>query len=654
MFKRIHFEDECSSSSSSLTLGNTFNIDRRIEYTTTDKRPPDSEVCGDGKLQSLQNDSTLVIGRQTPEKNGLQQKQLFEKLNRSGKSPFLYPVPNEAGDYIHVYWTNTLRNYLNDIRQRIEDNLEENWKFYHPTFTDIPQTIFLTYNQYIIEPAYRQLSTFICNNDYRYFYLTIELIEELVHEVLRGNIVQKDSIDYITRLLQVYPLSAVIGWFDEYVKQQAPSRSAEKLVSWIKENKKRERLIDSGSRLIKPAIFKKDVEKVFLIKMLLYRLYPQIESDTYDAEVRDMLLNGVYKARTVKQILSSRLRDKRYYDKLQQEISRTFSSKADPANNVELFIEDVETFSIPFKFDVDSVEEAKEFTDSSGHKVYKIIEKKENPINHSMLTNVFIPPPPTSSFYIKKLNVSQKKTLKRISGSHRLNTLQKELGSFDKIAGIAPKFLPSTATEVITFRRVQRCPQPLSPKVCHSRKRRKTTVHESITTYLQLALIFSKVVNAVNKDDLRSLFAEAYPMLINEPLLLSYTTAYGPKITAYMVDKFLRRQVEAQLQLVWDSIEAKVVIHERITPVYIVLALMLNPVFSTFLTPEQQSVAQSSWDGFEATAHQFAESTDSCTVTQPITERKRIHCVLANSIALMRFTPQKLRSYHGKDIAKGS
>ena len=63
MFKRIHFEDKCSSSSSSLTLGNTFNIDRRIEYTTTDKRPPDSEVYGDGKLQSLQNDSTLVIGR---------------------------------------------------------------------------------------------------------------------------------------------------------------------------------------------------------------------------------------------------------------------------------------------------------------------------------------------------------------------------------------------------------------------------------------------------------------------------------------------------------------------------------------------------------------------------------------------------------------
>lgn len=647
MLKRVHFEDEaapCKTESA--------RIERNLRYPVSESLPPGSEQCEDNRLLSAINDRSLQIGHVEPTEHAPRRQQSLQRLIKAGKNPFLYPVPDEAGDYIHVYWTNTLRDQLYATRQLIEENLQNNWALYQPDNPrSIPQAVFQTHIRYVIEPAYNELNSFFCNEDYRHLRLSEELLRELVTEALRGNIVKRDSINYIIRVLQNNPLASIAKLFSNYVEREQPSSNSSRLVLWIKDNVKKGRMTmsaASSATFISPTYFQRDVQKLFLIKLLLRRLYPQVHTESYTQEIRSMLLGENYTAGRVKKLLSSRLRDESYYNKLLVEMSSKLSAVTDPARNVQLFVQDVQTFTMPFKYDTDSVQQAKEFKDVTGRPLYLVVEEKVNSIIHPLLTNVFIPPPPLTTSQIQQLQQSEQVLLRKLSGSYNRKIVETQMSSFHKRAGIAPVFTVSRAEkEVISVRKTKPCEQPTAV----TGKRRRKTV-EAIT-YVQLLLLFVEAVNNLNKDDLRRLFAEAYPSLIEQPLLLSYTIAYGPRVTASMVNGVLRRQIESQLRTVWDSIQAKLVVHERLTPVYTMLSLMLHPLFRTFLTPSQQELAQQSWEAFEAAAHKFSTSTDSCTPKQPITENSRIRCVLMNSVILMRLPPQKLRAYHGKDLAKG-
>lgn len=645
-----YFDDKAGACRS-LVTADAYDVETALRYPKNQGVPPATGDCGDGRLLSTVTDSSLHI-KHHGWGDSQRAQQLQRWIERSGKSAYLYPVPDEIGDYIHVYWTTVLRDYLDVTRQAVENRLQANWSIYHESQQpQPPQPVILTYNQYVIEPAYKQVHDFLCAEDYRYFYLTAALVNELVVEALSGNIVQSDSMRYIIRLLSVHPLESVKELYDNYREQHSISRSAQQLLLWIEENKKKGRLNDAGSRLMDPTLFKADVQKLFLMNMLYSRAAPLKDRSSYDAELRGALLNEVYVTGQVRQLLSTRLRDASYYEQLKTELAALPSSKANP-ENVQLFLQELQSYTIPFKYDDGgAVRRPERFKDAAGAEQYIVVERQLNPVFHTAIANVFIPPADDTD--VEKLKVEMQQAQKRISGRHHYRVVSAEFEKVDRAAGILPLFLtPLQQKEVITASPLPACYKLSRASTCsHVDKKRRTA---AVTlSFMQLALLFIKLVNSVNKDDLRRMYSEAYDSLTRTPLLLSYTTAYGPAVTERMLDSLLRRQIVQQLNSVWDSIRARFIVLERATPAYTLLSLMLHPTFRTFLAPEQRELAQRAWDGFEATAHDFAASTDSCTPKPPVTEHRRIRCVLINSSALMKLPAHKLRSYHKKDIIKG-
>lgn len=607
-------------------------------------------ICGyDGvrieERVKQKNGETLLRFSLKHSKSTVRQKQLLNNIERSGDSPFLYPVTDEVGYRIHVYWVNELRDYLDAARQTIEENLTTNWSFYHST-SNIPSHIFRSYLLYVIEPAYDELNSFINKNDYSYFYLTEDLILELVRAVFEGDISKADNVNYVKRIVQVYPLSVVAELLDNFVEEQTPVKSSAPLVSWIQRNS-----LTSTVKLMKPEFLRPALERAFLIKMLLLRLYPQENRLDYDKALREMLLTTNYVVDVPHKLLVSRLRDEQYYKNLLKEVRSTISIETGVKRNTELFMRDLGLYTIPFKYDVGETEEAAKFTDVRGREVYRFVEKDKFPVVHKFATNLFIPPPGVNDKILQRVRTREDGLLQRICGRHRKRLLERKMGVFDVASGTWSMFVPTTSEITIHLRPKQRC-LSLSPSRCRKEKRLKTIA--AVKTFGKLLQIFVRSVNSVNKDELRRLYAEAYPQLTESPKLLAYTTAYGPQITQFMVDKYLGSIIKSQLANVWNSIEGKIVADENITAVYIILALMLSPQFKTFLTEENQEIAEAAWNGLETVVHEFVDSRDACATASVghVSQKEKILCVLKNSMTLMRLTHPQLRKYHKVDITQ--
>jgi len=606
----------------------------------------DSMICGYGGVtteEEVEESSreTLLLYRTESSASITRQKQLLNQIERTGRNPFLYPVPDEVGDRVHLYWVTELKEYLDQSREILETNVKRNWSDYHDNEAPIPDYILSSHILYTIDPAYNELSSFISKNDYRYFYLTEDLIRELVRQVLEGVITGTDSVEYMIRVLHAYPLRSISELYSS-VDTSLYTRSA--LTAWLDRNQ-----LDQDMELMRPEMLRSTLQRALLAKVLLRRLYPQEKLQEYDAALRTMLLTTTYSSGLLNELLTSRLRDRRYYDALAAELSSTISVVGERVkSNVSQFIRDVQLFTIPFMYDTGEVDQAIEFTDVSGRRVHKLVPRDRFPIIHNLLTNVFIPPPPTTDAVIQRLRRRVCTLLRKLCGRHRKQLLELDMGSFNRASGARAIFLP---TESFTVRRIKptlRC-LPISPSRCGAEKRRRTS-QSTATSFSNLLQLFVAAVNSVNKDELRRLYAQAYPYLTEQPPLLAYTSAYSQRITDWMLNTYLRKQIQLQLDSVWNSIEARLTADEQLTPVYTLLSLMLSPQFRTFLTDENQRIAQDAWDGLETTSHQFADSYDSCRPAPPITEKKRIWCVLRNSISLMHFSSPSLRRYHQKDI----
>lgn len=590
---------------------------------------------------------------------------ILNQLQKRGTSPFLHPVPEEVGDYIHVYWTNHFRDYLDEARQHVEEQLQSNWLYYHPTQERLPDAVLRTYMTYILEPAYRGVANFICNNDYREFYLSRELIHELVEETLRGNLVQSDSLRYMLRVLEQYPLSSIQQLVREF-PQESVSSSAVKLIQWLEEH---EEIASNNntSGLRQPLEWKLDVQRLFVQQMVWLRLYPQRALQEYEQELHSMLDTiEPYEPGQMRQLLAFRLRDRDYYyNNLLPKWSKDLKHKVLglTPENLRLFLLDLEFFTVPFSYDSQQVREPVRERNVSGHEVVILIEKEVNPVVHPLLTNLFLPLPSFSPEAIQQLLTTQLVLERRICGRHHQAVLEGQLAPFRDVSGVIPVFQEAPMEEHIFIRAhpsrglctpvvVSATVEPYHEKYQPLRMRPATT--KKIVTYTELARGFVATWNRVNRDDLRTEYSKAYSDLTQRPHLLTYTSAYGPRVTERLLQLGLRAQIEKQLERFWNSVEARFVLHERLTPVYTLLSVALHPSFHVFLSPEEQEMLSLAWEGFEASVQPFVQSPQACKPSPPLSRPKELKCVLINSALLMKQPPQRLRDYLGKDIAQGA
>lgn len=649
-----------------------FEVSRRLQPQR--KKQPPCSACPqqqlypwadtDLRFQSLTREKDRVQPWQLEELllpsrtiDSLEAKRFLNQLEQRGVSPFLHPVPEEVGDYIHVYWSNHFRDYLSTAHQRVEDDLQLNWSYYHTQ--PLPAVVQQTYTHYLLEPAFTSLSHFICSNDYREFYLTAELITELVEEALHGNIVQPDSIRYLLRVLEVHPLAAVLQLYRS-IRDQPISSSAERLVQWLEEQEETSGalLTSKGEALPKPVQWRQDVQRLFLMELLWLRLYPQRKKEEYERELRAMLeTEQHYQRGQMRQLLAYRLRNKDYYDNLLQEWSKLEHAMLGVTENARLFLQELQLFTIPFSSDTQQVREPVQQQSASGV-VVVLVHKEVNPVVHPLLTNVFLPLPPFSEAALSQLLTTQLKLERRICGKHQQHLLEEELRPFRDVSGMIPTFQTAPLMEHVSVQ--HRPAQPLcsplalSATVTTQNEPPRPRLVRRPTTYLELARHFVSTLNSINRDDLRQLYADSYSDLTQNPYLLSYTTAYGAAITERLLQAHLRAQIQSQLERFWNSVEARFVFHEKLTPAYTLLALALHPSFHVFLTEEEQELVSRAWEGFEASVQPFVQSTNACKPSLPVTRQKELRCVLLNSALLMKQTPQQLRTYLGKDIVQGA
>lgn len=606
-------------------------------------------MCGYGGAHINQRldesaDSTLFL--LTSQKQSVggpdRQIQLLNRIHRYGESPFLYPIPDEVGDYIHMYWSNEFKAYLLKAKNAVEENLS-NWSFYHSE-RDMPEQVKLSYNNYVIDPVYHYLHYFISREDYTYFFLTEDLIQQLVKEALIGNISKEDSVSYIIQVLRAYPL----GTIPTLLEALQDNVVNHELASWIRNQK-----LDSQEKMVSADMFASSLYRVFLTRLMLLRLYPQKDVTSYREEIIHSLTTTKYSPNLPKQLLVTRLRDQDYYRRLSKEVTTPISPQGEMIKqNVRLFMRDLELYTIPFAYDGDdTVGKPIPFKDARGDTVYRIVYGKDNTIIHSVASNLFIPPPPMTDTAIQQLQQTEQRLLQSLSGKHRAAAVAERMSQFNRAAALHNIFLPTRSELILQLEDKESCHRVVASACTAERKRKRQTI-KSAKSFRQLLRLFVNEVNAANRDELLRLYAEAYPLLTEKPRLPAYTTAFGDQVTDFMVEKRLGPQIKKQLNGVWNGIQAKLIIDEHLTPVYTILSLMLSPQFKTFLTPDQQQLAEAAWSGLESTAHQFAASHDACHVSVTAMNREQIRCVLENSASLLRMTHQQLQKYHKTDITK--
>lgn len=578
-----------------------------------------------------------------------------EKYGGTGYLPNLYPVPEAVQLMVHNFWVQTFLKTLSNTKNVMLEVLKRRWPLYHdgefPT-----DDILSAYSKYLVDPIIDAMRQNIeQKEDYRYFYITLELLQYLFTEALADSCLTREDTVYILKMLQHYSFDKrkIASWYESTERQK---RLPDTFMRRWYSTQTYKSLVTFGKNLKSPCNqelyyktkeFTDALRRLLYLKILLVRMTPLEDTASYEKEFvssLDQLSSeppwGAF------QLLVFRRRGKDYYRRL-------INASTLPCSVVESIMDNLELFTVPFRYDsIRRSFDVKTVRAGDSGETFAVTSMEIDPtteIKHDILTTLFLPV--TQDYSALSISRKIRQLGDVLSGWSRSKQLQKSLVTHSVLSCELVSWNGSPSSG-------RPSPNNSTKRLLESAMARSYTMslrpmkiakqQQSVVSYPSLLnKIVTQINNAsVDRATLKQFIAAWFNHVkYHAPLPMNATVTASMRRHVFSRLKSIISRLAAQL---WKfSGGYRLVLYPELTPLYIALVFLRWQLVQRLLTVQEKKFVEDLWTDFERAAIVFESDPRSCTITAGSLDSA--HTGIQNLVRIQKNTEKLIKLSH-KDI----